>query len=149
MKNNDYIGAIRKIPLKISKLYVHAYQSSLFNETIDKYIKAKPKGNIKIPIIGFGTELESYPKEIQKITKEIMKKEKITFRDFIIRSLPDISSEGSERNLFIEVKGLKMENIEQDELNKGKYKAALSFSLPKGCYATVVVEHIFNLNRNI
>jgi len=32
---NDYVGAIKLIPLKIRKLYVHAYQSYLFNSFLE------------------------------------------------------------------------------------------------------------------
>ena len=50
----DYIGALRKINKKILKLYIHAYQSLLSNRLVYT-LKSKGK-NIKIPIVGFGTE---------------------------------------------------------------------------------------------
>ena len=139
-KTTDYIGALRKINKKILKLYIHAYQSEIFNKTVEEY-KGKPQQ--KIPVIGFGTELERYNKELQKIIIDMMKKEKITFRDFIIPQIPELSSEGNERDLFTEVKGLSYE-IENDDLNKGKNKTILDFSLNKGCYATVVVSYLFD-----
>src|SRR3989338_10158143 len=36
---NDYIGAFRLIPLKTRKLFVHSYQSFLFNEIVKEYLK--------------------------------------------------------------------------------------------------------------
>ena len=126
-KPNDYIGAIKKIPRKIATLFIHAYQSRLFNETIRKIRSEK---NIKIPIIGFGTD------ENNRYVKNIMKEENISQRDFIIRQFPEISSEGGERDLFMNVKGFEYEKKENEVI--------LKFYLGKGSYATVLVDYLFN-----
>ena len=135
----DFVGAIRKIPLKIRKLYLHSYQSELFNRAVKEYIKTSKK-NIKFPILGFGTESKN--KEVKELCEEIMENEGITLRDFIIRSIPELSSAGYERDVFIELKDFKIMKIEEDELNKKAKKAIVSFSLPKGCYATVVIDYL-------
>jgi len=147
---NDHIGAINLVPFKIRKLYVHAYQSYLFNKTIDLKLKNKKikknqiknKINQKIPVMGFGTETQD--KEIDKITNNLLKKENIDLRDFIIKQIPALSSEGDSRDLFFEINDLKVIEINKDELNKNKKKIRLSFSLKKGCYATVALSHLFN-----
>src|SRR3989338_10637199 len=160
-KPNDFVVALKIMPSKLLKLYIHSYQSFLFNKTLEQYIKKTINtkkliknnhniGNIgknnkkaidknigKIPIIGFGTELKD--DGISKITKKIIDEEKINFRDFIIRQIPELSQEGDERNAFIEVKDFKLLKQEKDELNKKKEKIIVKFSLPKGCYATVLI----------
>jgi tRNA pseudouridine13 synthase len=156
-KPTDYIGALRKINKKILKLYIHAYQSYIFNETVNQYLKIKTinteniinkeltiekdiiKNKIKkkkIPIIGFGSEIKD--EEIKKIVDGILEKEGINLRDFIIPQIPELSSEGIDRELFIDVKDFKIVEKEKD-------KIVLSFSLPKGAYATIVVKNLFNL----
>ncbi len=121
-KPTDYIGALRKIPLKILKLYVHSYQSYLWNEMV-------AKSNVKtLPIIGFGTEVT---KDIQKI----LEKEGINSRDFIIKQIPELSSEGTERDLFVDIKNLEIEKIEKGYI--------IRFILPKGSYATETIKQIF------
>ena len=35
----DYIGAIRELPFKIQKLYIHAFQSWLWNQVVAEYVK--------------------------------------------------------------------------------------------------------------
>ena len=51
---NDSIGMLRKIPKKILIMYVHAFQSYVWNESVKKL-----GGSVdKIPIVGFGTEFE-------------------------------------------------------------------------------------------
>ena len=37
----DFGGALRKLPKKIRKLYIHAYQSYLFNKALSIYVKEK------------------------------------------------------------------------------------------------------------
>lgn len=128
---NNFIGALRLIPIKILKLYVHSYQSYLWNLTVKKYLKVDNKLK-KIPIIGFGAEIRD--NKIKKIIDDILKKEKINQREFIIRKFPELSSEGGERDLFIDIKNFKY------KINKN---IKLNFFLPKGCYATTVVEFLF------
>ena len=130
---NDFVGALRNINKKILRLYVHAYQSYLWNETAREYLRLSKK-NIKIPIVGFGTEIKD--KKLKEIIEKIMKNEKIVFMDFVIRQIPELSSEGSERELFAKVIDL--------EIEKGSDFIKLKFFLKKGCYATVFVDCLFN-----
>lgn len=125
-KPNDYVNAIKLVDKKLLMLFIHAYQSYIWNESVKK-IKTKPK---TLPIVGFGTE------SINPTIKEILKKEKITSRDFIIKQIPDLSAEGIERNVYAQVKNLKI-------LEKSKDKVTVSFQLPKGSYATIVIKTLF------
>jgi tRNA pseudouridine13 synthase len=136
----NFIGAIRTLPLKIRKIYIHAYQSYLWNKTIEEYLKTNPYKSEQIPIVGFGTELSI--DKISDIIREILHEEDIILRDFIIPQMPELSSEGSERNLFVKPENLTID-IEEDELNQGKFKAIVKFILPKGSYATVIIDYLF------
>jgi tRNA pseudouridine13 synthase len=151
----DFIGALIKIPKKILRIIIHSYQSWLWNETAAEYIKQKtdqtdtldysqgtfvfPKKeikNTKIPLIGFDTECED--EELNKIIKNLLQKENITPREFIIRQLPELSCTGETRQLLIEVTGLTQEQDENSIM--------LSFTLPKGSYATIVIKYLFEAN---
>ena len=63
-----------------------------------------------------------------------MNKEKITQRDFIIRAMPELSSEGIIRDTYMDLKDFSAE-IEED-------KAILRFKLGKGSYATVFIHTV-------
>ncbi|MBU0628409.1 MAG: tRNA pseudouridine(13) synthase TruD [Nanoarchaeota archaeon] len=128
----NFVIALKIIPRRLLMLYVHAYQSFLWNMCLEEYTK-KNKKNIEIPIVGFGTEIEDG--KIDKIIGKIMKKEKINFRSFINRPIPEISPEGSLRNAFAEIEELKI-------LEAGKDFVKLSFKLKKGSYATVAVDFL-------
>ncbi len=136
----NFIGAIRTLPLKLRKIYIHAYQSFLWNKTIEEYLKTFPHKNELVPIIGFGTDITN--NKIKEITIEILHEEDINQRDFIIPQMPELSEEGSERSLFVKPENLII-NIEEDELNKNKFKAIVKFKLQKASYATVVIDFIF------
>jgi len=143
---SDFIGAIRTIPIKLRRMYMNAYQSHIFNKAIEKYLKKnKNKENIKIPVVGFGTEFNN--KEIEKIIMGILKEENINFRDFIIPQIPELSSEGEERDLYMEVKDFKVVEQNEDELNRNKLKIKIGFKLNKGCYATVVIKELFDTSK--
>jgi tRNA(Glu) U13 pseudouridine synthase TruD len=75
--------------------------------------------------------------------EKIMEKENINFQDFVIRAIPDLSSAGTERKLYVEIKDLKIGELENDELNIGMKKIKVSFSLGKGSYATEVIKAMF------
>lgn len=175
-QKNDFVGALKIIPFKLLKLYIHSYQSLLFNKALEQYIKAiqnnskKTIGNknkkinenfvnVKIPIIGFATEISG--KEIEKTMKKlkifssiksmntfytikkVMEEESIGLRDFIVRAIPGLSSEGGERDIFTKVNDFGEISSGKDDLNEGKEKIIVKFSLPKGSYATVLIEYLF------
>lgn len=147
-KPNDHVGALKLLPKRLLKLYVHSYQSYLWNETVARYIETGTKvtysqGNLifsknkkpiqEIPLIGFAYKTTN--EEIDKIVQEILKKENITLRDFIIKQIPELSMEGSQRLLCSEIKNL--------EIKKEDNHYLIKFSLNKGSYATIVIRKLF------
>ncbi len=140
---NNFIEALRLIPLKTRKMLVHSYQSFLFNKIVNEYLKNSNSKNIKIPIIGFNFEIKKIKDNtLKNIIKNILDEEKINSRDFIINQIPELTSEGSFRDLFFKL-NFKILEIGNDELNKNKQKVKISFALPKSCYATTAIEFIF------
>lgn len=129
---NNYVGALKCIPKKILSLYIHAYQSLLWNK------QAEYSMEDCVPIIGFNTQID----------KKIMEQEEITCRDFIIKQMPELSSEGGERKRIIEAKEISISQPEEDELNTGKKKILIKFTLPKGSYATEYLRQLFNITKN-
>lgn len=120
---NDFVGALKKIPMKILKLYVHAYQSLLWNRMAEKTDKEK------LPLIGFGTAPD-------KEASEVMQKEGIAPRDFIIKEIPELSSEGGMRGVFAEAEDFNFWKRDSKTI-------VLVFSLPKGSYATEFIRQVF------
>ena len=159
LSNNptDFVGAFRRIPLKNRLMCVHAFQSLLWNQTVDAYLQCKYKDFItrrytigdlkfplttledrdlkkKIPILGFGTEYDD--PELKVIAKKVLEANDVNERDFIVPSMPELSCDGGERRLFVKIHDLDIERLEGN-----KYR--LSFFLPSGCYATMAIKRIF------
>ncbi len=163
-KPSDYVGALKTLPTRLLRMYVNAYQSYLWNKTAATYLGQKGKvlkeaaysggvfvfvsdsekfKGLQLPLIGFGHE-DFNDAEVQEIIDKIMKEENIFYADFIIKQIPELALEGGLRNVFVEVKDLKLGKKAKDELNSGKFKFKISFTLPKGSYATLAIKRIIS-----
>lgn len=138
VEDNSPINSLRKVERKTLRLYLNAYQSKLWNEVAES-LKEEHE---TIPLIGYLTKFDGEAKEIYE---EILKREGISKIDFMIRSYPEMSMEGAERKMFLELEDLEVK-YEDDELNKGKKKAIVTFTLGKGQYGTLAVKELFGEN---
>ena len=78
--------------------------------------------------------------EEDSIMQEILSQEGIQAKYFVLKQFPEAISETQYRNGFVEVKDFKVLEFSNDELNEGKMKQVISFSLPRGSYATVFIK---------
>ncbi|HLC90793.1 MAG TPA: tRNA pseudouridine(13) synthase TruD [Candidatus Nanoarchaeia archaeon] len=148
----DCVGALKKLPLRLLRMYVNAYQSFLWNQAVavlfrndlkkevayslGTFVFPHQKHDIKVPLPGFDSKL------MCKEVEEVMKKEGISCRDFIIKQIPELSLEGEWRETCVDVMDFSA-TMSDDELHEGKKKVRLTFTLPKGSYATIVVKSLF------
>ncbi len=128
VEKNDYTGALKVLPKKLRMMFIHAYQSFIYNKALSKYMKNKIYVE-RLPLVGYDT----IPDEI---SAEILASEGIKPENFKIDYLKDLSSKGEIRDCFTLIYDFEILNIEEDEMNAGKNKITIGFSLPKGCYAT-------------
>ncbi len=123
-RQHDFIGALKLIPLRLLRLYVNAYQSYLWNETLARYLRKEGKEvkqipysvgmfvfvsnaekfkDLYVPIIGFGGGDLINP-EFKEIISSLLHEEGISYADFIIKQIPELTLEGELRRAFVEVK---------------------------------------------
>ncbi|MEM2954694.1 MAG: tRNA pseudouridine(13) synthase TruD [Candidatus Nanoarchaeia archaeon] len=133
---NDFAGALRVFPKHIRKLYVHAYQSKIWNLAL-REIK-KPKEKYYLPGYKVKLKNDKFSKEIFKL----LKKDKLTLEDFKCKKMPELAVKGVLRKAIVKPKNLKILEIGKDDLNKNKYKLKISFKLPKGSYATTLFQFL-------
>lgn len=147
----DYLGAVKSLPKSIQYLFIHAYQSYLFNELINLRLEKgygleKIEGdkiidnNIYLPIFGFETTFSQG--KAGELERELLRKEEISLLDFKNQDCGTLSSKGEYRKLFSKVKNINLEEIEEDELHEDKLKLKISFVLEKGQYATNFLREI-------
>ncbi|MDO8481408.1 MAG: tRNA pseudouridine(13) synthase TruD [Nanoarchaeota archaeon] len=125
----NFIEALRLLPRKQLKMYIHAYQSLLWNRMLD----ANPTSK-ELPLIGFGTEETP-------LVSAVLGKEGVTTRDFVNRKMPELTSEGGTRASYVAIKDFEIKDA------RGTF-AIVSFSLPKGSYATVAIAFLLHRLEN-
>jgi len=160
---NDYINALRKLPRGLSLMFVHAYQSYIFNKLLSKKIT---EGRISIEcgdmICGKGAfgfpkldeikiaEGRAEPGEYLPVgrvigyettgltdyERETLQEERISEKDFLIKSLPELSSKGALRCFFISTEKLKFHYEDG--------KMIFNFLLPPGAYATSLMREFID-----
>lgn len=141
LKNpQDIVGALRSYRKLTLQFYVHAYQSCLWNEAAQK-LSNSSRETLSIP--GFGSDFDV---EELSAYAHLLEREGIVLRDFVHKSFPDINSEGGSRLLFVVPQDLQIMNTKADTQFKDKKECTISFSLPPGSYATVVIDAYFKSN---
>ena len=152
ISSDDTQKAIRRIPLNLRRFYIQAYQSYLFNQTLSmafldeeplfeaqsgdvcfdskdalgKYLKGSDQ-RLAIPIVGY-----SYYKKTRfdyQISK-ILETEEISPKDFFIKDMQEVSSEGGFRQAAISCSDFSSkENL-------------VEFTLSRGSFATILMREI-------
>jgi len=150
--HDDPIRAIRAIPLSLRRFYIQAYQSFIFNKSLSaafldgenlfesqsgdvcydsKSIIGKFKDGVEqylsLPFVGY-----SYYKKTRfdhQISK-ILSQEEITPKDFFIKEMQEVSSEGGFRQAAIHCFDYLSENND------------VEFSLSRGSFATILLREI-------
>lgn len=163
---NDYLNIIRSITKGELSMYFSAYQSFLFNEITkiiiaklsDKYatiegvpfelyipveIESKKyeylKG-LKIPTVA--EKMEFINEEIKTIYENLLINRGIKRSMFNLRKIRKAYFKSAQRNVIEFPKDLSF-SFENDELYNSKLKLIISFDLPVGSYATMLIKQIF------
>lgn len=174
----DFRRALRVLPANLLQMFVHAFQSIMFNKILSRRIKAGLKLNqavngdivcfsdeegypnsgdlrlvkaenlentnnliskgrafVTAPVLGYETPLsDGVPGEIER---SVIEELGLTGEQFKVKLMPELSSKGLRREVLLKVSP--EFQISNDELNPGRQKLVLNFSLPKGSYATTVL----------
>ncbi|HJJ23286.1 MAG TPA: tRNA pseudouridine(13) synthase TruD [Nitrosopumilus sp.] len=152
IEHGDALRAIRSIPISLRRFYIQAYQSFLFNQSlssafsdgenlfeaqpsdvcfdfhgvIGKYVKGLDQ-HLALPFVGY-----SYYKKTRfdyQISK-ILEQEEISPKDFFIKEMQEVSSEGGFRQAAIHCS------------NYSSNDATVEFSLSRGSFATILLREI-------
>jgi len=175
---DDHAGAFRVLSPNLQKMFLHAYQSYIFNIILSRRIAAglsineaydgdvvcfknevgmpdtsrlqkvtvdnldginnlinRGRAFVTAPLVGYDTQFsEGRQGEIER---EVIREMNIDTEGFKVPGMPEIASKGLRREILLIVKP--EFSVMEDEVNAGKTKVVLDFTLPKGSYATVVL----------
>jgi len=152
IEHGEPIRAIRAIPVSLRRFYVQAYQSFIFNQSLSaafldgenlfeaqsgdvcfdyhgilgKYVKGMDQ-NLALPFVGY-----SYYKKTRfdfQISK-ILEQEEVTPKDFFIKEMQEVSSEGGFRQAAIHCS------------DYSAHDNIVEFSLSRGSFATILLREI-------
>ena len=154
-KPGNYHRALRKIPLRLRRLFVQAYQAYLFNRFLSRRLSEDlPLSPIKgdftlrlgdrtvlaLPLPGFKQALSSGRQG--EIEIEILEEEGVCLEDFKVKVMPELASPGGLRLALAPLDLVKVPEVLDDELNPGLRALKLLFRLIKGSYATVFLREL-------
>jgi tRNA pseudouridine13 synthase len=172
LRTKSWREAYKKIPAHLREMFVNAYQSYLWNECIKELLKTSVEKKklysveYSIGYLLFYTnlseqELKNMPPTFltvsetamftdteQRIVTSLLVKEGLSLTDFNVETETGNFFKTRAREILLIPKDFMITKPETDELNSKedmqRLKIQLSFSLPKGSYATVVTKRIFN-----
>ncbi len=148
---NDFVKAFQQLPKNLMILFPHAYQSYLFNKYLDLRI-SKGLFNTKLnddviidneiqgPLFGF--EYNITEGKNGELIKQVLLDEQIDLDFFKVKNFPQMSVQGSNRNISLQINDLQLLEIKDDEFFPEKRSLKISFSLIKNSYATTVLNEL-------
>ncbi|MCE5214046.1 MAG: tRNA pseudouridine(13) synthase TruD, partial [Methanobacterium sp.] len=164
LDDNSYIKALLSLPKPLSRMFVHAYQSYLFNKAvsertklgIDTYIEGdilidndehlihefeveeiqEQIKNFKAHTTAplYGSKVPLAQGKIGETEHQILDEENLKQEDFTVYKIPKLGSHGLRRAIRFKVWDTTAEHTDEGVL--------LGFSIPKGCYATAVLREV-------
>ena len=168
LNEKSYILALRSIPKPLSRMFVHAYQSYLFNRVvsertklgIDQYVRGDilidneehlihefREEEIDTEIKNFqahpsaplyGSKVPLAGDKLGEMEQKILDEENLLLEDFIVSQMPKLGSHGIRRAMRFKIWDVAAEATEEGVM--------LTFSIPKGCYATAVLREVMKVD---
>lgn len=157
--------AFERLDQNLRILYVSAYQSWLWNRTLAALVRKLPDtyevdyaagkhvfyrtldpaahdrlAELAIPLI---TPSEKFEGEVAEILSALLREEQVEQRQFRLKKLEKTFFGKGRRDALMAPAGLSS-STGDDELNRGRRKMTLSFELPKGSYATILLKRLFH-----
>jgi len=163
----DFKGAVKTIRKDLLEMFINAYQAYVWNETVKELLNLKKIEYIKCRY-GFGDlyfyeELSNndYPyladlsisapsykaqfadEQIQELMEQVLARDNLKLKDLkIYLDIKGLFFKPYERRVLMLPQDLKVNEPAQDDLYPNKHKLTLSFTLPKGSYATILIKRI-------
>ena len=131
--SNDFLGALKTAPDQI-RLWVYAYASFLFNKKLSQLIS---QGEVPLVL----PQLTSTDPKDWEPYEEFLKEDRVSMEKPIYRDFP-----------FIRFESRTLSTLQRAEIHKVRFQdniMVLTFTLPKGAYATTLLAHLFQVASEI
>jgi len=166
---NDFRGALGFLPLRQRVINAFAYQSYLWNRAVShflhrgiqsaqrlrvstvagdflawKYLAPEREEKLvamRTPL--YGPDGDGGSRPFRAAMQEELDKAELQREDFLDNEVPGMIWREEQRDVFVKPRDVADVKIEPDEMHDGSVKARLAFSLPRGCYATMLIKRLF------
>ncbi len=163
----DFEGAIRLLPKVFLELFINAYQSWLWNETLRQLLIDLDLTDYQInyhlgrmvfyrdltkkdwyflkelTIPAPSPKAEFTSERVARAMQVVMENQGMELKDLKLKfRIKGLFFKPFLRRAIFQPQQMKMENVEPDDLYPGKYKLKLIFILPAGSYATVLLKRL-------
>ena len=166
----DFRGAILRTEPRWRGLQVFAYQSWLWNEGVKRYLR-DVVGIGRLVAIRYQAGTLLFPREldadlvrrlrdltfpllapatrfgdpaVERAALSVLGREDMALGDLAVPGTPEIHFEPEERPVLVFPGRLTLGEAQPDELNRGRWRVNVAFTLPPGAYATLVVKRLFH-----
>ncbi|MBN1280986.1 MAG: tRNA pseudouridine(13) synthase TruD [Candidatus Thermoplasmatota archaeon] len=171
LKTHSWLSAYKRIPANLREMYVNAYQSYLWNECVKEvlrqgvearklysveysigallfYTGLSEEERKKIPLTFLSvSETAVFTEAEQRIVDAVLRKERVAIPDFDIETETGNFFKARPRNVLLMPTDFSVSSPAPDEINSRgnvqRQKLQVSFTLPKGSYATIVTKGLF------
>ncbi|WP_242395943.1 tRNA pseudouridine(13) synthase TruD [Anaeromyxobacter oryzisoli] len=166
---DDFRGALLRTEPRWRALQVFAYQSWLWNEGVKQYLRdvvgirnllsvkyqagallfphaldadrARLLEGKTFPLLAPATRFAD--PVVERAALSVLGREDMTLASLAIPGTPEIHFDPEERPLLVHPGRLAVGEARPDELNRGRFRVNVAFTLPPGAYATLVVKRLF------
>jgi tRNA pseudouridine13 synthase len=165
----DFRGALLRTEPRWRALQVFTYQSWLWNEGVRQLLRdvvgiqrlvsiryqagslvfpreldgetARRLNRMTFPLLGPGSTFTD--PQVEKAALAPLQREDMTLASLAVPKTPEIHFDHEERPLLVHPGRLTVGDARPDDLNDGRFKVNVAFTLPPGAYATLVVKRLF------
>ncbi|MFW9916801.1 MAG: tRNA pseudouridine(13) synthase TruD [Candidatus Thorarchaeota archaeon] len=126
-------NAVLSLPKGIVRLFIHAFQSYLYNKVLSVLLKGAEElsTETEVPLLGYKTRLSSFSPPVREIVLRILDEEAINLEHFeTLHS--SLKQRGFRRKALVQPRDFKFTAY-------NKRKVQFCFSLPAGSYGTSVM----------
>jgi tRNA pseudouridine13 synthase len=166
----DHRGAILRTEPRWRALQVFAYQSWLWNEAVKGYLR-EVVGIQRLVSLKYQAGTLLFPREldsdlarlldaksfpllapatrfddpaVERAALSVLGREDMGLADLAVPGTPEIHFEPEDRPLVVHPGRLAVGEARPDELNRGRLRVNVAFTLPPGAYATLVVKRLLH-----
>ena len=165
-RGSDYPAAVNRLPHDLLSMVFAAYQSFLWNETARALVSSAARRVSSLPgvagpyvfpmetttagaarlraLVLPTADARTVPAdpEAASVYRRLLEREQLTTRSFRLREVQRAFFRSSPRHLVVTPAGLEVAAMGADELDPGRHRLTLRFTLPPGSYATMMLKRL-------